>query len=114
MNRVTRGITTVAVTGALLLSSGCTQTQKGAGIGSGIGAAAGAIIGHQSGHGVEGALIGAGTGALAGGMIGSHQDKEQLREENAALQEELRREREDAELERVRSENYRLNQELGN
>ncbi|MBN1794022.1 MAG: hypothetical protein JW844_03570 [Candidatus Omnitrophica bacterium] len=54
----------------LLVITGCTTTQKGAGIGSAIGAGAGAIIGHQSGHTAEGAMIGAAGGAAGGALIG--------------------------------------------
>lgn len=59
----------------ILLFSGCTTTQKGAGIGGVIGAGTGAIIGHQSGHTKEGALIGAGAGALGGALIGEKMAK---------------------------------------
>lgn len=55
---------------ALLVVSGCTSTQKGAGLGGLIGAGTGAIIGHQSGHTKEGALIGAAAGAAGGALIG--------------------------------------------
>lgn len=50
--------------------SGCTTTQKGAGVGALLGAGTGAIIGHQSGHTAEGALIGGAAGAAAGALIG--------------------------------------------
>ena len=50
--------------------AGCTNTQKGAGIGTLIGAGAGAIIGHQSGHDAEGALIGGAAGAAGGALVG--------------------------------------------
>ena len=53
---------------------GCTNTQKGAGIGTLIGAGAGAIIGHQSGHAAEGALIGGVAGAAGGALIGDATD----------------------------------------
>jgi len=55
---------------SLLIISGCTSTQKGAGLGGLMGAGAGAIIGHQSGHAKEGALIGAAAGAAGGALIG--------------------------------------------
>jgi uncharacterized protein YcfJ len=54
--------------------TGCTGTQKGAGIGTLIGAGAGAIIGHQSGHDAEGALIGGAAGAGGGALIGDSMD----------------------------------------
>lgn len=50
--------------------TGCTGTQKGAGLGGLIGAGTGAIIGHQSGHAKEGALIGTAVGAAGGALIG--------------------------------------------
>ena len=53
-----------------LFITGCTMTQKGAGVGTALGAGTGAIIGHQSGHTAEGALIGGAAGAAAGALIG--------------------------------------------
>ena len=58
----------------LLVFSGCTGTQKGAGLGGLIGAGTGAIIGHQSGHAKEGALIGAVAGAAGGALIGDQME----------------------------------------
>lgn len=57
-----------------LIVSGCTGTQKGAGLGGLMGAGAGAIIGHQSGHTKEGALIGAVAGVAGGALIGDQMD----------------------------------------
>ncbi len=54
----------------LVMAAGCTNTQKGAGLGTLIGAGAGAIIGHQSGHDAEGALIGGAAGAAGGALVG--------------------------------------------
>ena len=59
---------------SVLVISGCTGTQKGAGLGGLVGAGAGAIIGHQSGHAKEGALIGAAAGAAGGALIGDQMD----------------------------------------
>lgn len=56
-------------------ASGCTTTQKGAGLGALAGAALGGVIGHQSGHGGEGAAIGAGVGAVSGALLGEQMDK---------------------------------------
>ena len=56
-------------------ASGCTTTQKGAGLGALAGAALGGMIGHQSGHGGEGAAIGAGVGAVSGALLGEQMDK---------------------------------------
>ena len=58
----------------LVISVGCTGTQKGAGIGTLVGAGAGAIIGHQSGKTAEGALIGGAAGAAGGALIGDAMD----------------------------------------
>lgn len=62
---------TVFLVMTLLVLSGCTGTQKGAGLGGLIGAGTGAIIGHQSGHAKEGALIGAAAGVAGGALIGN-------------------------------------------
>lgn len=59
---------------AVLIISGCTGTQKGAGLGGLVGAGTGAIIGHQSGHAKEGALIGAAAGAAGGALIGNQME----------------------------------------
>ncbi len=58
----------------LIVLSGCTTTQKGAGTGAAIGAGIGAIIGHQSGATAEGAAVGAAAGGLAGALIGEQMD----------------------------------------
>lgn len=60
----------VLITSLIAITSGCTTTQKGAGIGGMIGAGAGAIIGHQKGKTTEGALIGGAAGTAAGALIG--------------------------------------------
>lgn len=54
----------------IIIASGCTTTQKGAGIGGLLGAGTGAIIGHQKGRTAEGALIGGAAGVAAGALIG--------------------------------------------
>ena len=66
-------ISVVAVLG-LLVTSGCTTTQKGAAIGGAVGAGSGALIGHHHGHSGRGALIGAGIGALTGALMGDFVD----------------------------------------
>ncbi len=63
------------IIGLISIISGCTATQKGAGIGGMIGAGAGAIIGHQKGKTTEGALIGGAVGAAAGALIGDAVDE---------------------------------------
>lgn len=69
-----------AVLLAAVLFTGCTGTEKGAGIGAVGGGAVGAIVGHQSGHAAEGALIGAALGGITGAAIGSDQDKRAAQE----------------------------------
>ena len=64
-----RNVVVVLILGIVFIS-GCTATQKGAGIGALLGGGAGYAIGKQSGHGAEGAAIGAGVGAITGGLIG--------------------------------------------
>lgn len=59
----------------MIVLSGCTATEKGAGIGGVLGAGAGYAIGKQSGHGAEGAGIGAAVGAISGGLIGHQMEK---------------------------------------
>lgn len=59
----------------IIVFSGCTATQKGAGVGAVLGAGAGYAIGKQSGHGAEGAGIGAAVGAIGGGLIGHQMEK---------------------------------------
>lgn len=64
----------VILAAVLFFVSGCTGTQKGAGLGGLVGAGTGAIIGHQSGHTKEGALIGAVAGAAGGALIGDQME----------------------------------------
>lgn len=78
-----------------LLVGGCSSlsnTEKGAVIGTGAGAAAGAAVGKAAGGTAEGAIIGAAVGGTAGAVIGQRMDKKA---------EELDKELEDAEVERV-------------
>ncbi len=65
-----RSLILVALLVAVMVT-GCTTTQKGAGLGTVAGAGLGAIIGHQSGHAAEGALIGGALGAGGGALVGS-------------------------------------------
>jgi len=67
----------LSILAVFTLITGCTATERGAGIGAASGAGLGAIIGHQSGHGGEGALIGAAAGALTGGLLGNQIDKKE-------------------------------------
>ena len=59
----------VLLTG-IVLSYGCTGTQKGASGGALVGAGIGAVIGHQSGETGKGAALGAVIGGLAGALVG--------------------------------------------
>lgn len=66
---------TVGLILMLLVLTGCTTTQKGAGIGAATGAVLGTVIGHQSGKEIEGAAIGAAVGGVAGAAIGKEVGK---------------------------------------
>jgi outer membrane protein OmpA-like peptidoglycan-associated protein len=70
--------------------AGCTNTQKGAGIGTGAGALIGALIGNLAGNTAVGAAIGGAVGAGAGTLIGKKMDKvkaEAQQVKNAQVQE---------------------------
>lgn len=62
----------VGLTAVIVLVTGCTPVQQGAGWGSALGAGAGALIGHANGDSGKGALIGAGSGALLGALAGDY------------------------------------------
>jgi len=72
--------------------SSLSNTEKGAAVGTGAGAAAGAAVGNAAGGTAEGAIIGAVVGGTAGAIIGNRMDTKA---------EELDKELEDAEVERV-------------
>ena len=84
----------ITVLSGMILFAGCkaTNTQKGAAIGSGAGAVIGGLLGKNSDKTAAGALIGATVGGAAGALIGRQMDKQA---------EELRRDLEGAEVERV-------------
>lgn len=93
----------LAMSGCLLLTSGCssmTNTGKGALIGGGgggaLGAGIGALIGGGKGAAI-GSAIGAGVGAGAGALIGRKMDKQQKE-----LEEQLRQQ---AQVEQVKDQN---------
>ena len=65
----------ICVLGLIIVLSGCTTTQKAAGVGAAGGAVLGGVIGHQSDHGTEGAAIGAVLGGLGGMVVGERMDK---------------------------------------
>ncbi len=58
--------------------SGCTATQKGAGIGALIGGGVGYAVGKQSGNDAAGAAIGATVGAIGGGLIGNKMEDKNM------------------------------------
>ena len=64
-----------ALIAIVVFLTGCTTTQKSAGIGALGGGALGGIIGHQSGHGGTGAAIGAAAGAITGVIVGEKLEK---------------------------------------
>ncbi|MCX2742147.1 OmpA family protein [Pontibacter anaerobius] len=83
---------------AVLLSScasgggGMSKTAKGGIIGAGSGAVVGGVVGKVAGNTAAGAIIGAAVGGTAGALIGRRMDKQA---------EELRRDLEGAQIERV-------------
>lgn len=70
-------IISLVLVGVLALAfSGCTGTEKGAGIGAVSGGVIGGVIGNNMGHNAgAGIAIGAVSGALLGGLIGSESEK---------------------------------------
>jgi|TARA_Y100000031_G_C8230037_1_gene390436 uncharacterized protein YcfJ len=64
-----------SIIACLFFLSGCTATQKGAGVGAVLGGGVGYAIGKQSGHGAEGAGIGAAAGAIGGALIGNNMEE---------------------------------------
>lgn len=87
-------ITMVSVVTASIFMSGCqaSNAAKGGAIGAGAGGAIGAAIGNASDNTAVGAIIGAAVGGTTGALIGRRMDKQA---------EELRRDLEGAEVERV-------------
>lgn len=82
----------LAVSLTVLAGCGLSNAIKGGAIGAGAGGAVGGVIGNQAGNTAAGAIIGATVGGTAGVLIGRHMDKQA---------EEMRREIENAEIERV-------------
>lgn len=71
MKTTRKTIAILAMIGLLAAMTGCSTTQKGAGIGAVLGAGAGALIGHGGNAGSgEGALIGAAIGVVGGALTG--------------------------------------------
>ena len=86
--------TTVLALCLALIAPSCKQskTAQGGAIGAAAGGAVGAVIGHQYDNTALGAIIGAAVGGTTGALIGRHMDKQA---------EELRKDLEGAEVERV-------------
>jgi outer membrane protein OmpA-like peptidoglycan-associated protein len=84
----------VVLIAVLQILSGCkaNNTTKGGAIGAGVGGAIGGVIGSKSDNTAVGAIIGATVGGATGALIGRHMDKQA---------EELKRDLEGAEVERV-------------
>lgn len=101
-----RALLAMSLTLGLVAGTGCTNVQKGMGIGAATGAGAGAAYGHYvsaAGGGV-GALVGAGVGGLGGAIAGEYfygEDEENI-EEALAMQQAL--EDEQARAARLESE----------
>jgi len=77
MTRITARTLTcsLALSGALLASSGCSTAGEGLLSGAGIGALAGLIIGSTVGAAGEGAAIGAAVGGVSGAVIGDQNER---------------------------------------
>ena len=82
----------IAFSAQFIFGCKANNTTKGGAIGAGAGGVIGGIIGKQSDNTAVGAIIGATVGGAAGALIGRHMDKQA---------EELRRDLEGAEVERV-------------
>jgi outer membrane protein OmpA-like peptidoglycan-associated protein len=81
-----------AILGFLFTSCNASRTAKGGAIGAGTGAVVGGVVGKVAGNTAAGAIIGAAVGGTAGALIGRRMDKQA---------EELRRDLENAKVERV-------------
>src|SRR5437762_11723133 len=104
----------VFLTGALIISTGCSEPlskrEQGGLIGGGIGAGTGAIIGSTVGHAAVGALIGGPVGLIAGALIGDQlMGREKKQEAQAVQSNENQRE-----IDRPRRENERLSHQRAN
>ena len=94
--------------GSTSCSTPLTKREQGGLIGGGIGAGTGAIIGSTVGHAAVGALIGGPIGLIAGALIGDQlmgQTARQDRQQSEISQNQ-------AEINRLRRENERLNARL--
>ncbi len=77
-------VTVMCIAVLSILTTGCTNTQKGAVIGTGVGTATGTMVGTFTGDPVMGAALGAGTGAVGGILVGDYLDKK--REEQGKVE----------------------------
>jgi outer membrane protein OmpA-like peptidoglycan-associated protein len=92
MKNIRRFFTIMLATTILLSCNNMNKTTKGGIIGAGAGGAVGGVIGNRVGNTAAGAIIGAAVGGAAGAVIGRYMDKQA---------EELRRDLENAKVERV-------------
>ena len=92
MRNIKRIFTILLATTILVSCNNMNKTTKGGIIGAGAGGAVGGVIGNRAGNTAAGAIIGAAVGGAAGAVIGRYMDKQA---------EELRRDLENARVERV-------------
>ena len=92
---------------AILILSGCTETQQAALIGTLSGSTIGALSGKKEDR-TRNALLGGGVGFLGGSLYGKHKEANRLKKENAVLRRELETYEMRRELERLQEENERL------
>lgn len=98
--------------GGTLMIAGCaggslTTREKGAGIGAVGGAVAGGLIGAAVGHPGAGAAIGGGLGLGAGALVGDQlqgQENQNYRQDADIRQNQLERERQQNEINRLREQ----------
>lgn len=89
---ITATIVAAIIVMQILVGCKANNTTKGGAIGAGVGGAIGGVIGHKSDNTAVGAIIGATVGGATGAIIGREMDKQA---------EELKRDLEGAEVERV-------------
>jgi outer membrane protein OmpA-like peptidoglycan-associated protein len=82
----------LAMSIAVAMGCGTSNSFKGGAIGAGTGGALGGVIGNQSGNTALGAIIGAAVGGTTGALIGRHMDKQA---------EEMQRDLQNARIERI-------------
>src|SRR5437867_5358212 len=104
-------LATVFLTGALIISTGCSEPlskrEQGGLIGGGIGAGTGAIIGSTVGHTAVGTLIGGPVGLVANALI----DDQLMGQERVQDEQQRQIDQNRNEVEQLRQENERLRQQ---